>query len=148
VLGARAQLASTNVNTEGASDVATLSRGEAKQTDVSLFTRAELLFDAADVRAFVALVVGIEHTSYTPAQNFISSSATSYLAGASIGVHAFLNDKVSIDPALTALGFAGWQSFSAKDSNTGSAQVEDFTTNGYRLMLTVGLSAWLGGVKR
>ena len=146
VLGARAQLTSTTFKNDDSGDSSALPPGESKQTEISFFPRAEVLFNGGDVRAFAAAVVGVSRSSAEP-QTGDGVWSTSYLAGASLGVHAFLSDRLSIDPALTALGFAGSQTLAAVNvsSNEFAPADRHASTNGYRLLFSVGLSAWLGG---
>ncbi|HEY3668393.1 MAG TPA: hypothetical protein VGL19_20465 [Polyangiaceae bacterium] len=127
-------------------------RTQLTKNEVSFLPRLEILFEGDRARPFLAGMVGIASHSSTVngdmgAKDEVSS--TNYLAGGSLGVHAFVSDTLSIDPMLTFEGFSG----SGTSKHTASMSSlsndidtsADISTSGVNVMFTVGLSAWIGG---
>ena len=127
-------------------------RTQLASNEVSFLPRLEILFEGDRARPFLAGMVGIASHSSTVngdmgAKNEVSS--TNYLAGGSLGVHAFVSDTLSIDPMLTFEGFSG-SGTSKHTASTSSLSNDmdtsaDISTSGINVLFTIGLSAWLGG---
>jgi hypothetical protein len=61
-----------------------------------------------------------------------------------LGVHAFLSDTFSFDPALTVLGLSGTETSNSASMN-GNSFGETQSLSGYQVLFSIGLSGWLGG---
>jgi len=118
---------------------------------VAFLPRLEIIFDGDRARPFLAGMVGVASASQTteaPTGEKDETSATKYLAGASLGVHAFLTDTVSIDPMLTLEGFSGSGTSKHTAGNLSTDDMDsstDVSVSGVSVLFTVGFSAWLGG---
>jgi hypothetical protein len=83
------------------------------------------------------------------------SSAFNYAVGPVVGMHGFLNDYVSLDPAFelswvgSSLSYWGAQSFN--DSSTGQTPSRtrevELAGSGFRILATLSLTGWLGAPK-
>lgn len=148
LLGAQVILSGSKASVEGAS-----SDGSTLQ----FLPRLEYVFDDSENRPFFAAVAGVGHTSSTSSPSgsssqgqalstSVDSSTTTYYFGGSLGVHAFLSDTFSIDPALTVLGLSGTgTSNSSSMTGTGNSYGETQSLSGYQVLFSIGLSGWLGG---
>ncbi|HTA91200.1 MAG TPA: outer membrane beta-barrel protein [Polyangiaceae bacterium] len=140
LLGVQLELTSTQASS---------AAGSSTNTTLQFLPRLEYVFEGADARPYVAAILGIGHSSVALPAGAGSESGTQYLFGGSFGVHAFLSDTLSIDPALTFLG----QSGSETDTTTAVSLVDGSqastsqqgSTSGYSVVFSIGLSAWLGG---
>ena len=119
LIGARVQITSTSIDGGGTARAV-------QGTDVGLLPRFEYLFDGTVARPFLAGMAGVSSSSGDGI-----ATLTAFQFGASFGVHAFATDSVSFDPMVTALRFSG--------------SASDLDVSGYRVLVTFGLSAWLGG---
>jgi hypothetical protein len=141
LLGARAQLTTTTASREGGV--------EAKLSSFGLLPRVEYMFDEGSARPFIAGLLAVDHTlssSKTLSGNGTSSefenSSTRFGMGAAFGIHAFLNQAVSLDPEFSVLYGEG--SGTATSSGQGSTSVsQDYSTSVVRVLLTLGLSGWI-----
>jgi len=141
LVGARAQLTTTSVSPAGG--------GETQSSTVALFPRVEYMFKDASSWPFIAGLLSIDHasSSQTSANNgagtaTIDDSSTRLGFGAAFGIHAFLNQAVSLDPEIAVLYSAG--SGSTKISGEGLASSSlDYSLSTVRVLLSVGLSGWI-----
>lgn len=120
LLGLYSQILTTSVSGEGSSSVSA--------TSVGVLPRVEYLFDGDSARPFLAGMLGVASLSGKGMR-----TQTQFQFGGSVGVHAFATDSVAIDPMLTILRYSA----SVNDS--------DAEASGFRVLVTLGLSAWLGG---
>ncbi|HWZ91170.1 MAG TPA: outer membrane beta-barrel protein, partial [Polyangiaceae bacterium] len=86
---------------------ATQVTSDLSTTRVALLPRVEYVFRGEAARPYFALEVGVESVSTSTASSNATLSSTDYLYGGAFGVHLFLNDYFSFDPALTVLGVSG-----------------------------------------
>jgi hypothetical protein len=143
LVGAQLQLTSTKENQAGS---------DTTGTQVQFLPHLEYLFDGTDVRPYVAAILGAGYDSTKiPVAGFepATVSGTEFLFGASFGLHAFLSDRLSVDPAVTFLGASGSQTSTTPvisvDGTSSSDVSRHDSVGGYQILLSVGLSAWLGG---
>lgn len=159
LLGARTSFSTYH---QGIEPRDTLLDASSDGAQLNVTPRVELLLARGGVRPFIAGHVGYRYTwgsgestssaGGTSMHYVNSSSAHGFTIGASGGVHAFLNHWLSIDPELTLLAST------AKVENR--SNTPQYDQNGYignadntqrstdtslALMLTLSLSAWLGG---
>jgi Outer membrane protein beta-barrel domain len=142
LVGTQLQLASTKES----------SSGDTTLTQVQFLPRLEYLFEGSDARPYVAAILGVGHQSTSipiPGGDPVTLSGSQFLFGGSFGVHAFLSDTLSIDPALTFLGASGSQTTTepgiAFDGAFTPSATEHDSVSGYQIVLSIGLSGWLGG---
>ena len=140
LLGARAQLTTTTVSRAGGR--------EAQASTVALLPRLEYMFDGGSTRPFIAALVGVEHGSSSQSVDSsegsgkVEDSSTRFGLGAAFGIHAFLNQAVSLDPEFSVLYGEG--SGTVKTSGDGFASLsQDYSLSVIRVLLTVGLSGWI-----
>ncbi len=112
--------------------------------NVLLLPRFEYLFGDDAVRPFVAVMAGVEHSS---SKVDTQISGTSFIAGGALGLHAFLTRSFSIDPQFAVFGASGSETLSIDGNIEEPGFSEDFSTSGYRVLLSVGISGWVGGRK-
>jgi|GEM_PF-1512361 len=142
LLGAHAQMTSKTTSPAGGV--------EDKSTTLELSPRVEYMFDTGSTRPYIAGLLGLLHESSSHAlsgsdgSGSSESSSTRFGFGAAFGLHAFLNRGASIDPEFAVLYSAG--SGSDTVASTGSLPAStsvDSSVSALRLMLTLGLSAWI-----
>ena len=141
LLGARAQFASTKVSPAGG--------GEEQASTIALVPRLEYQFDQGWARSFIAALFAVQHSSSSRGSantnagfQQIENSSTRFGMGAAFGIHAFLNQAVSLDPELSVLYAEG--SGTAKGSGGSSTPVsQDYSLSNIRVLLTLGLSGWI-----
>jgi len=136
----------------------TIGDSNSDGSTVQFLPRLEYVVDDTGIRPFFAAVAGVGHSSATSSSLTVldsesstvstDSSSTTFLFGGSVGVHGFLSDTLSIDPAFTVLGVSGSQtstlSLPSSSSAMGSAE-QKASVSGYQVLLSIGLSGWLGG---
>jgi hypothetical protein len=145
LLGAQLLLSRSKTSLGDSSDDSTL---------VQFLPRVEYVFHGATSRPFLAAVAGVNHSSATSSSSISSgdltysssteSSGTGFLFGGSAGVHAFISHSLAIDPAFTVLRISGSQTNKSSFS-AGSTVEQGYSTSGYQVLLSIGLSAWIGG---
>ncbi len=140
LLGVQLELTSTQASS---------AAGSSTNTTLQFLPRLEYVFEGADARPYLAAIIGVGHSSVALPGGAGSASGTQYLFGGSFGVHAFLSDTLSIDPALTFLGESGSETDTATalslvDGSVASTSQQG-STSGYAIVFSIGLSAWLGG---
>ncbi len=134
LLGAQFQLSHVKAETGDSMQVF----DDASQSSISLLPRAEYIFDGQTARPYLAAIAGIESTSSSVTGGDLSlPSDTQFRYGAAFGLHTFLNDNLSVDPALTVLGETG----------TFHSDGIALPSSGVLVMGTVALSVWLGTSK-
>jgi hypothetical protein len=104
-----------------------------ESTSLAIAPYAEYVFDGAVVRPYIAAHVGYGSTNSSTGD--MESSVSSFLIGPGAGVHAFATPTFSIDGGLVAL-------FQQAHAKAGPAELSG---SGYTVLVTVGLSGWLGG---
>ena len=123
----------TEVSVDG--EMVSSEAGDTSATAISLTSYIEVLFGSGNVRGFVGPMVGFQSGSVK--SGMASSSSSGLTLGAAIGAHAFLNEHVSIDPAVAFV----YESGSAQvDGNPGGVDV-----TGLSAVLLLGISGWAGG---
>jgi hypothetical protein len=134
LLGAQVQLSHAKAETGDSMQVF----DDASQSSVSFLPRVEYIFDGQTARPYLAAIAGIESTSSSVTGGDRSlPSDTQFRYGGAFGVHTFLNDNLSVDPALTVLGETG----------TFHSDGVALPSSGVLVMGTVALSVWFGTSK-
>ena len=113
--------------------------GDQQATSVQLTPRIEYVFGRGTARPFIAGLIGIDHEY----ESVPEASATSFAAGGGAGVHLFLTPSFSLDPSFTVLGYAGSERVTGASTAFGADSL-DYSLTGYRILLSIGMSGWLG----
>jgi len=145
LLGARMQLSSTTRSPAGG--------GESKVSSIGFLPRVEVIFGSDSTRPYLAGLFAVEHASVSAEAGSSSNagggsvitktedSSTRFGVGAAFGIHAFLNPSVSIDPEISVV--PSWGAGTAKASTALDESTVDYSLNTLRIMVSVGLSAWI-----
>jgi hypothetical protein len=111
--------------------------------------RIDYVFNGGVVRPYVAAFAGYRHlwTSGSGSSYESASRGSGFVFGGAVGAHVFLTDSWSIDPELAVLhsGQNGTQSTKGVTDVGSIAVGSDYTTRDTAVMLSVGLSGWVGG---
>jgi hypothetical protein len=124
LLGGRVLFAHESTDGDGAASVSTDS--------FSLLAEPEWVLPGSDVRPFLGALVGYRSTSTDAGSLSGSSSLT--LIGPEMGLHWFATDSFSLDPRAAFAFETGGQ----------SAGSVDIDRSGFALLLSLGVSGWLG----
>jgi hypothetical protein len=118
-------------------------------TSLSFVPRIDYVFSGAVVRPYVAAFAGYSHrwTSGSGGSYDSSTHSSGFVFGAAIGAHFFLGDSWSFDPELAVLraGDDGTQSTRGMTDAGPITMDYESKTRDTAVMLSVGLSGWLGG---
>jgi len=120
-------------------------------SNVLLLPRLEYVFDGDEARFYLAALAGYRYTSTksTLPNNAGSTEVTGSAGvfGVGLGLHGFISDSCSFEPAISVLRSTGSQTITSSMSQAGFAtsnQSLDFSSNGTTVMVSLGIAAWFG----
>ncbi|MGD8863219.1 MAG: hypothetical protein PVI30_24605 [Myxococcales bacterium] len=112
---------------------------DGSSTELGIFPYLEGRFGEDMTQGFVAPMVGVAVDTRETDDESATTTTTLFGLGLMVGMHAFVNEHLSIDPAMSFVYQTG-----SSEVEIDGRQPEELDASGWQLAVLVGVTGWLG----